>query len=260
MVLSLLTGVRHLVLVGARAPVSFFAFPGGPSSAVPEGCKVHTLAGETDDVQAALEALADALGAREDGPVQPLLMSPAPTGGAIESDSLGAAIGSTLPENTIVVDESNTAGLLVPMSTAGCPAHDWLTLTGGSIGMGLPAATGAAIACPERRVLALDGDGSAMYTLQALWTQAREQLRVTNVILANRSYAILNLEMLRMGLGTPGPVAKRMLDLTNPALDFVAAAQSMGVPATRVTTADELVSALRRSFEAEGPTLIEAVM
>jgi acetolactate synthase-1/2/3 large subunit len=126
--------------------------------------------------------------------------------------------------------------------------------------MGLPAATGAALACPGRRVLALDGDGSAMYTIQSLWTQAREKLAVTNVILANRSYAILHLEMLRMGLGQAGPVAKKMLDLTEPTLDFVAMGQSMGVPSCRVTKADELVAQLQRSFAAEGPTLIEAAI
>jgi acetolactate synthase-1/2/3 large subunit len=260
MILSLIAEVKHLILVSARAPVSFFAFPHGPSSAVPEGCQVHTLAGESDDALAALEALADALGASGEPNLQPAHRPPAPTGGAIEPDSLGGALGATLPENAIVVDESNTVGYLAPMGTAGCPPHDWLCLTGGSIGMGLPVATGAALACPGRRVIALDGDGSAMYTFQALWTQAREKLNVTNVILANRSYAILNLEMMRMGLGQPGPVAKQMLDLTNPVLDFVSMGQSMGVPSCRVTTADELVKELRRSFATEGPTLIEAVI
>jgi acetolactate synthase-1/2/3 large subunit len=258
MILSLISGLKHLVLVGARAPVSFFAFPNGPGMAVPEGCKVHTLAGEGDDVLQALEALADAVGAKGEPTLQAAFVPPAPTGGAIQPDSLGAAIGATLPDGAIVVDESNTVGFLAPMGTAGCAPHDWLTLTGGSIGMGLPAATGAALACPDRRVLCLEGDGSAMYTIQALWTQAREQLKVTNVILANRSYAILNLEMMRMGLGQPGPVAKQMLDLTNPTLDFVAMGKAMGVPSCRVTTADALVAELRKSYAADGPTLIEA--
>jgi acetolactate synthase-1/2/3 large subunit len=260
MIFSALGGIKHLVLVSARAPVSFFAFPHGASMALPEGCQVHELAAETDDVVAALEAVAHAVGAAAPGDMQPAVRPNAPTGGAIEPDSLAAAIGATLPEGAIVVDESNTVGYLAPMSTAGCPPHDWLCLTGGSIGMGLPAATGAALACPDRRVLALDGDGSAMYTIQSLWTQAREKLNVTNVVLANRSYAILHLEMLRMGLGQAGPVAKKMLDLTEPTLDFVSMGQSMGVPSTRVTKADELVAQLRRSFETEGPTLIEAAI
>jgi acetolactate synthase I/II/III large subunit len=260
MILSLIADVKHLILVSARAPVSFFAFPHGPSTAVPEGCQVHTLAAEGDDALAALERLADALGASGEPNLELVRIPPPPTGGAIEPDSLGAALGATLPENAIVVDESNTVGYLAPMGTAGCAPHDWLCLTGGSIGMGLPVATGAALACPERRVIALDGDGSAMYTIQALWTQAREKLNITNVILANRSYAILNLEMMRMGLGQPGPVAKQMLDLTNPALDFVSMGKSMGVPSCRVTTADALVDELRRSYATEGPTLIEALI
>jgi acetolactate synthase-1/2/3 large subunit len=258
MILSALGGVQHLILVAAKAPVSFFAFPGGASMAVPEGCQVHTLATESDDVVGALEALAAALGAPVDQMLQAEGRSPAPTGGAIEPDSFAAALGATLPDRAIVVDESNTVGYLAPMATAGCPPHDWLCLTGGSIGMGLPAATGAALACPDRRVVALDGDGSAMYTIQALWTQAREKLNVTNVILANRSYAILNLEMLRMGLGQAGPVAKQMLDLTNPTMDFASMGKGMGVPSCRVTSADQLVAELRRSFATPGPSLIEA--
>jgi acetolactate synthase-1/2/3 large subunit len=259
MILSALEGVRHLILVAARAPVSFFAFPHGVSVAVPEGCEVHTLATGADDVVGALEELASALGAR-DPVLQPAGVPSAPTGGSIDPDSLASALGALLPEGAIISDESNTVGFLAPLATAGAPQHDWLCLTGGSIGMGLPVATGAALACPDRRVVALEGDGSAMYTIQALWTQAREQLNVTNVILANRSYAILGLEMLRMGLGEPGPVAKQMLDLTRPVLDFVAMGQSMGVPSCRVARGDELVDALRRSLAADGPTLIEAVL
>ncbi len=151
MILSLIADVKHLVLVGARAPVSFFAFPNGPSTAVPEGCKVHTLAAEAEDIAAALEMLAGALDASGDPVLQASFVPPAPTGGAIQPDSLGAAIGATLPDNAIVVDESNTVGFLAPMGTAGCAPHDWLCLTGGSIGMGLPVATGAALACRDRR-------------------------------------------------------------------------------------------------------------
>jgi acetolactate synthase-1/2/3 large subunit len=144
--------------------------------------------------------------------------------------------------------------------TQSCAPHDWLCLTGGSIGQGLPAAVGAALACPDRRVFCLEGDGSAMYTIQALWTMAREQLNVTTVILANRSYAILNLEMMRMGLGDAGPVARQMLDLNNPAMDFVAMGKSMGVPSYRAENAEQLVDQLRRSVATPGPTLIEAML
>jgi acetolactate synthase-1/2/3 large subunit len=260
MILGALAGVRHLVLVGARAPVAFFAFPGKPSALVPDGCSVHTLATELDDSALALQALADALGANDLADLQSAYVPPGPTGGRVDPGVLAAAIAATMPDGTIVVDEGNTAGYAVPMATAGCRPHDWLCLTGGSIGMGLPVATGAALACPDRAVLALEGDGSAMYTIQALWTQAREELNVTNVILANRSYAILDLEMMRMGLGAPGPVAKQMLALTRPELDFVAMGRSMGVPSSRAASADELVAQLRQSFATPGPTLIEVVL
>lgn len=259
MVLETLAGVKHLVVVDTKAPVAFFAFPGKTSNLVPEGCQVHTLANETEDVLAALTGLAEAVDAGSDPELQSANVPAAPTGGAIEPATLAAAVAATLPEQAIIVDEANTTGYVVPFMTAGCAPHDWLCLTGGSIGMGLPAATGAALACPERRVLVLEGDGSAMYTIQALWTQAREQLNVTNVILANRSYAILNIEMMRMGLGQAGPVAKQMLDISPPTLDFVAMGQSMGVPSCRVSTADELVNELRKSFATPGPALIEAI-
>jgi acetolactate synthase I/II/III large subunit len=180
--------------------------------------------------------------------------------GALSPETLAAAIGATLPENTIVVDEGNTSGFLVSPATAGAPAHDWLTLTGGAIGFGLPAATGAAVAAPERPVLCLQADGSAMYTLQALWTQARENLNVTTVILANRSYAILNMELHRVGADAGGPLSRRMLDLTQPDLDFVSLSRGLGVPARRVETAEALVLALEESYAAEGPSLIEAAL
>jgi acetolactate synthase I/II/III large subunit len=260
MVLGALDGVRHLILVGARSPVAFFAFPNKSSELVPEGCTVHILAGEADSAFEALSALADAVAAPDEPLLQAANVPAAPPTGVIDPAALATALACVLPEGAIVVDEANTVGYVVPHMTMGCPPHDWLCLTGGSIGIALPAATGAALACPDRRVIALEGDGSAMYTIQALWTQAREQLNVTNVILANRSYAILNMEMMRMELPPAGPVAKRMLDLDNPNLDFVGMGRAMGVPSVRVTRADELVTELRRSLENSGPTLIEAVI
>jgi acetolactate synthase-1/2/3 large subunit len=162
-----------------------------------------------------------------------------------------------LPEGAIVVDEGNTSGLFVPAATAGAPRHDWLTLTGGAIGIGLPMATGAAVAAPERPVLCLQADGSAMYTLQALWTQAREGLNVTTVVLSNRSYAILNMELHRVGADAGGPLARRLLDLTDPDLDFCDLARGMGVPARRVENAEDLATALASGFAEPGPTVIE---
>ncbi len=180
--------------------------------------------------------------------------------GAVTTETLAAAVGATLPEGAIVVDEGNTSGLFVPAATAGAPRHDWLTLTGGAIGIGLPMATGAAVAAPERPVLCLQADGSAMYTLQALWTQAREGLNVTTLLLSNRSYAILNMELHRVGADAGGPLARRLLDLTDPELDFCDLARGMGVPARRVENAEDLVAALEAGFAEAGPDLIEVLL
>jgi acetolactate synthase-1/2/3 large subunit len=255
-----LAGIRHLILVDAKSPVSFFAYPEKASDLVPDGCTVHTLAAPGNDAPHALEALADRLGAAPDNAVLSGAGRPDRPVGALNMETLAAAIGAVLPEGTIVVDESNTSGLFVPGATAGAPRHDWLTLTGGAIGFGLPAATGAAVAAPDRPVLCLQADGSAMYTLQALWTQAREQLNVTTLLLANRSYAILNLELQRVGADAGGPPSRRLLDLTDPDLDFVSLAQGMGVPARRVETAEDLTVAMERSYGEAGPSLIEVAL
>ena len=255
-------GARHLVLAGATAPVSFFAYPGIPGDLVPDGCEVHRLAAPGDDAAAALEALADELGAPREPPAAalPAPARPGPPTGPLDAQAMALAVGALLPEGAVVSDEGNTAGIFVSGATAGAPPHDWLCLTGGSIGQGMPLATGAAVACPGRRVLSLEADGSAMYTLQALWTQAREGLDVTTVILDNGSYAILELELSRVGAGTPGPRAHGMLELRPPALDFVALATGMGVPATRATTAEDFTDQLARSFATPGPSLVHAVL
>jgi acetolactate synthase-1/2/3 large subunit len=173
-------------------------------------------------------------------------------------------IGALLPDRAIVVDEANTSGFLLPHATAGAPAHDWLTLTGGAIGYALPVALGAAIAAPDRPVLCLESDGSAMYTISALWSHARERLNITTVVYANRAYDILRMELQRVGAQRggepPGPAAESLLDLTAPTLDFVHIAVGMGVPARRVATAEELAEALQWAFDAPGPHLIEAAM
>ena len=253
-----LDGTRHLVLVDAKAPVSFFAYPGKASDLVPEGCTVHVLATGSDDPVAALDALVAELGAA-DAP-SPSPRRPDPTGrpGALDAASLANAIGALLPERAIVVDEGNTAGLFTSGATAGCPRHDWLTLTGGAIGIGLPVATGAAVACPDRPVLSIEADGSSMYTIQSLWTQAREGLDVTTIVLNNRSYAVLDMELQRVGAEAGGPRASAMLDLSEPPIDFCALAQGLGVPAARATTAEELVAHLERAFAEPGPHLVQA--
>ena len=254
-----LDGAKHLVLAGAKSPVSFFAYPNMPSDLVPAGCEVHVLA-EYSGAADALVALADELApdtvAAVADPSRPQL----PTG-ALTSASAAAAIGALLPDGAIVVDESNTSGLLLPQATAGAPAHDWLTLTGGAIGYGIPTAVGAAIAAPDRPVLCLESDGSAMYTISGLWTQARENLNVTTVLYDNSAYDILRIELQRVGAGSaPGPKALKLLDLSSPTMDFVKISEGMGVPARRVSTAEEFAEALRAAFAEPGPHLIDAVV
>ena len=253
-----LTGLRHLVLVDAKEPVSFFAYPEKPSYLVPDGCDVYVFAAGADDAVGALEHLADVVGGA-DPTIQPAQRPDRPSG-ELTGEAVANAVGALLPEGAIVSDEANTAGLWLAAATAGAPPHDSLTLTGGAIGQGLPVATGAAVACPDRKVVCLEADGSAMYTLQALWTQAREGLDVTTVIFNNRSYAILNLELSRVGAESPGPKALDMLDLSRPDLDFAALAKGMGVPAASATTADELVTALERGLAEPGPFLVDAVL
>jgi acetolactate synthase-1/2/3 large subunit len=255
-----LQGARHLVLADALAPVSFFAYPGVPGYLVPEGCELHALATGADDVSEGLEALADAVGAPPDSATPAPSARPDRPTGALNAQTMAAAIGALLPDGAVVSDEGNTSGIFVSGSTAGAPRHDWLCLTGGAIGQGLPVATGAAVACPDRKVLCLEADGSAMYTLQSLWTQVREALDVTTVILNNGSYAILELELSRVGAGQPGPRARGMLDISRPDLDFVALATGMGVPATRATTAEEFTDQLGRALATPGPALVEALL
>jgi len=249
----------HLIAVDTPAPVSFFAYPGKASSLTPEGATVIQVGGTANDPVAMLEAVADALGAPTTVEVAAASRPALPTG-ELTSQTVAEAIGALLPEGAIVADEANTSGLFIPGATAGAPRHDWLCLTGGSIGIGLPFATGAAVACPDRKVLCLQADGSAMYTLQALWTQVREGLDVTTVIFANRSYAVLNMELNRVGAEAGGPKAKEMLDLTQPELDFVALATGMGVSATRATTAEEFNEQLAAALATPGPSVIEAVI
>src|SRR5437763_5459746 len=194
-----LRGLRHLVLVDAKAPVSFFAYPGTKSYLVPEGCEVHELASPAADVLGSLEALAAAVDSTGAEPIRQERSRPPKPTGALTAEAVCQAIGALLPEGAIICDESQTSGVTLSASTAGAPRHDWLALTGGAIGQGLPVAVGAAIACPDRPVFALEADGSALYTIQSLWTMAREQLDVTVVIFNHRSYAILNMELARVG-------------------------------------------------------------
>lgn len=254
-----LEGTKHVVVAGARPPVSFFAYPGKASDLVPEGAQVHSLADVEHDVVAALEELAELLAPGTEPVVSQAQRPELPTG-ALTPQNWVQVIGALLPEGAIVSDEANTSGLLLPAATVGAPRHDVLTLTGGAIGQGIPVATGAAIAAPERPVVNLESDGSALYTISALWTQARENLNVTTVLLNNRAYAILRMELQRVGAESSGPKAKELLDLSGPDLDFVKIAEGMGVPASRAATAEELAEQFARAVAEPGPHLIEAMV
>lgn len=259
--LQKLQDFRELVLVGSKVPVAFFAYPGKPSVLIPDACAVTQLAAVDEDLVGALEALAERLGARQLAPAHVAQLDrPALPSGRVTPEGIAAVLGALLPEDAIVVDESISVGRNFGAATANAPPHDWLNLMGGSIGFGPPAATGAAIAAPGRPVILLEGDGSAMYTLQALWTCAREALNVKVVILANRSYQILRGEFAGVGAGTPGQRATDMLSIDRPALDWVALAKGHGVDGVRVDDLDTLATALRRALAATGPYLIEVAI
>jgi acetolactate synthase-1/2/3 large subunit len=255
-----LQGLEQLILAGAAAPVSFFAYPGKKSWLVPDGCKVMELAGPGQDVLGPLQALAERLGAGTPAePVPAAQQSPAPAG-PLTPVAIGQSLTQLLPEHAIVSDEAATCGLGIFPATEQAPPHDWLMLTGGAIGQGLPLSLGAAIACPERKVVALQADGSAMYTIQALWSMAREDCDVTVVLLNNRSYAILNIELARVGAGQPTPKTLSMLDLSRPDIDWVALAEGMGVAASRAASAEEFHEQFAAAMKTRGPRLIEAVV
>ena len=257
---DVLEGTRHLILVDTKAPVSFFAYPGRASELTPADCTVHTLSQPGEDALAALTEVAEAVGAASLAPTVGEFKDPGLPSGAISPENIAQVIGALLPEQAIVVNEAATSGFAMPALTEGAQPHDWLDLTGGAIGMGLPAATGAAVACPDRRVVSLQADGSGMYTVQALWTQAREALDITTVVFSNRKYAILQVEFLRVGAHNPGRKAMDMMELNRPDLDWVALAKGMGVPAMRATTAEQFAEAFGRSIATPGPYLIEAVV
>ena len=253
--LKQLARFRHVILVGASEPVAFFGYPGKPGRLLAPGCTLHVLARPEQDLHGALAALADELGAKpvaapDPGP------RPEPARGAVEPEAVAQTLAALMPEATVVVDESISFGRGFFRGTAAAPPHEWLQIVGGAIGAGLPLATGAAVGAPGRRVIGLQADGSAMYTLQALWTQARERLDVTTILLSNRKYAILLHELANVG-ANPGRTALDMLDLANPELDWVALAGGMGVEAARAADMETLADLLAASLRRPGPFLIE---
>ena len=251
-----LNGVDLMLLAGTRAPVAFFAYPGRPSSLVPEGCRVATLAALHEDTAAALEALAELLGAQTSAPAQPHAVQGEPRG-QLTPAAAGVSLARWLPEDSIVCDDAVTArGPLFERTRTARP-HDWLMLTGGAIGSGMPLAVGAAIAGRGRKVVSLNGDGAGAYTLQSLWTMAREGLDVTTVVFANHAYRILNIELSRTHSGDAAAAAASLLDLGNPRMDWIALAKGFGVPGVRCKTAEEFDAAIAKALASSGPHFIE---
>lgn len=249
--------IRHIVTVETREPVAFFSYPDKPSLLKAEGTQVHALIEADEDSALGFEMLIEALGLRDTAPLVQASAETLPPSGALNPVSIAHALAAAIPEDCIVIDESLTTGRETMGYTIGAKPHDLINNMGGSIGYATPVATGAALACPERRVFCMVGDGSAMYTIQSLWTQAREGLGITTIIFANNQYAILKAEYANMGAGTPGPQAMTMIDIDRPTIDWVAMAKSMGVPALSVTTAEDLYGAMSRSVRESGPQLIE---
>lgn len=258
--IAALAPYKSIVLAGARSPVSFFGYPGVPSYFISPQQTTVTLATADEDVEAALEALADALQAPVYAETNSNLQTPPLPTGKLTPETMSAVVAALLPDNAIVMDESNTSmGPFCVMSQS-AHRHSYLTQPGGAIGLGLPCATGAAVACPDRTVINLQADGSGMYTVQALWTQAREQLNVKTIICNNASYRILGIELMRTGVKEFGKQAQSMIGLTSPPIDWTGLSKSLGVPAVRVETAEELARELARALAEAGPQLIEAVL
>ena len=259
---EVLKNQNSIVLCGSKRPANFFAYPGKPSLPEPAGCAIFDLCEPEMDYAWTLHALADELAAHtielDDEDLEPLAL-PALPSGPTTLQKIGQAVAALMPENTLVIDEAVTSARELALATRTARPHDWLMINGGAIGGSLPMAVGAAVACPDQKVLTLTGDGSAMYTLQALWTMAREQLDVTVVIFSNRGYQILRGELANVGVTNVGRNAVRMFDVVEPALDWVALAKGHGVAGIRVTDADEFVSAFGGAMKQKGPFLIEVM-
>lgn len=254
-----LEGSDLMLVAGTSAPVAFFAYPGKPSLLVPEGCDVFDLGDASTNSAATLAALADHIGAKEAAPVENLVVPDAPTGD-LTAQAVGQSLARHMPKNAIMSDDGVSNGLMSYLPTQNAQPHDWMMLTGGAIGQGMPLALGAALAAPDRKVLCLSGDGAGMYTNQALWSMAREGADVTTIVFVNHSYRILNIELYRTGAGNPGPTAKDMLSIGGPDIDWVQLSTSMGVPAVEATTAEAFDAALAEAIATPGPRLIAAVV
>lgn len=256
--IATLAGVRHLILAGAVRPVAVFAYPNRPGYLTAPDTTIHVLARLDQDPVQALEALADELDA-PNAPLPQNPLPPQPASGALTSAAVGQTLAALMPEHAIIADEGVTLRAGIFAQTRCAPPHDWMQNLGSAIGMGMPLATGAAIGAPGRRVITLQADGSAMYTLQALWTQARERLDVTTLLLANRKYAILLDELANVG-AEAGPASQLLTDIGNPTIDWIKIANGMGVEAATAHNCEQLADLLRHSFRTPGPFLIELVL
>jgi len=249
------------VSVDARRPVAFFGWPGHPSYFVNDNQEFISIGGNNQDAVTVLEALADELGAPASVPsTNGRIKRPPVASGPLTTESVGATLAALQPENVIIVNEGLTAGLACQKYAGSVPPHTQLGITGGAIGQGIPTAVGAAVACPDRPVIGFQADGSGMYTLQGLWTQAREGLNVTTLLCANRRYKILQGEVARSGIKDPGPMTRSLTDLSNPAIGWASIAQGMGVPSVTVERAEDLAKAMERGFVEPGPFFIEMLM
>lgn len=254
--LKTLSGTRHLVLAGAKEPIGFFAYPGKPSTLWPKECELHRLAEIDDDIVGSLEALADELSAPREAPLRDDFAKPELHGGPFKPEAFAFTLAALLPENAVVAEDGVTSGRALFPPTWGAAPHDWIQVTGGAIGHAFPAATGAAVAAPGRRVVCLQADGGGMYSLQALWTQAREKLDVVNVVFANRRYAILQSELEAVG-AKPGPASRDLFDLARPEIRWTKLAEGMGVEAVRVETLEAFTDVFSSACARRGPFLIE---
>jgi acetolactate synthase-1/2/3 large subunit len=254
--LRMLAGTKHLILVGAKPPTAFFAYPDKPSLLAPPDAVTYVLTLPEQDGVAALEQLADELGAPEKVPIAEGEATPQPGRGKFTPEAFAGTLATLLPGNCIVVEDAVTSGRPLFAYTYNAAAHDWLQITGGAIGHGFPCAAGSALACPDRKVVCLEADGAGMFSLQALWTQARERLDVVNVIFANRVYKILHGELIAVG-AQPGRASNELFDLSRPELDWVKLAGGMGVEATRVETLEGFADVFKAACARRGPFLIE---
>jgi acetolactate synthase-1/2/3 large subunit len=258
--MDMLAPFHAVILAGARNPVTFFGYPGTRSYFIAPAQELAVLASPEEDIAGALEALADALDAPANSGEFSSLSRPQRPTGKLTTEALAMAVAALQPEGAIIMEEGISSTRNYFQISSGAPFHSYLAQPGGAIGLGMPCSTGAAIACPDRPVITLQSDGAGMYTLQSLWTQAREGLNVTTLLCSNRRYQILDIELRRAGVEQIGDKARNLIGLDKPALDWVSLAKGMGVRAVAVETAEALVQALEIALAEPGPHLIEVCL